>query len=319
MDDLQLELEDFSKAARGEAEAELARSQRPSFDGVWNAIESRESMELEDGDPELFRWLAAARGTAQADLDAASRRVVPPMKGLQRGDDAPSRRVGVSWWIGWLAAAVLLFFAGDWALRATQMGPEAAHQAEREVEPRDTAGKALERPVMVEEPTPPASLELIPPVEAVELEPSEEASKAEVPTKAAKRKAKPKVSKRERLRELDAQAQALWRAGDLDGAEGLFEEIVAKGGKSSLADVAYGDLLTLARQRGKQAHEIELWRAYLRRFPRGRHADDASAGLCRRMSGASAVTCWQSYLEEFPKGSHRSTAKKVLAVSEGSP
>ena len=312
MDDLQFELEAFCKAARGQAESEFARSERPEFGRMWSALEARESVELEDGDPELFEWIAAARAEAQADLDLSSRRAVPPMAVAQAVIETTPRRVAVSWWFGWAAAAVLLFVAGNWALRATQNTPEAVHQAERDAEPRDAGGEAIERPVVVEKSAPSASPEFVPSIEAVDLEPSEE-----MPKPVAERKSKRKPSTRERLRALDAEAQALWRAGDLDGAQAVFEQIVGKGGKSSLADVAYGDLLTLARQRGDHAREAELWRAYLRRFPKGRHADDASAGLCRRAQGDAAATCWQSYVDDFPKGTHRVTANKVLAAAKG--
>lgn len=311
MDEVQLELEAFTKAARGSAESELSLSARPDFDEVWSAMQRLEAAELERDDPELFEWVAAARGEAEADLDLASRRAVPPLP-LTAGEATPSetRSAGALWWVGWLAAAVALFFGGQWALRANQGQPEGVHQAEREVKMQDDGGEAIERPVEVEEATP-----LSLPEDAPIVEPEPEAPATDTPSDEKLVRAEPKTrphrSRKERLRELDERAQALWRAGDLDGSQALFEQIVDKGGKSSLADLAYGDLLTLARQRGTQAREVQLWREYLKVFPHGRHADDATAGLCRREGQADAVECWNAYLEKFPQGSHRRAAQKA--------
>lgn len=118
----------------------------------------------------------------------------------------------------------------------------------------------------------------------------------------------------DRVAELDAEAQARWAAGDLDGARDRFEQIVRIGKRGRYADLAYGDLFTLARQRQDAAGERALWQAYLKDFPRGRFADDARAGLCRRASDGEETACWTAYLDDFPAGVHRRAAQRALGL-----
>jgi len=120
---------------------------------------------------------------------------------------------------------------------------------------------------------------------------------------------------RKSLAELDAAARQAWRAGDRDEAKRLFKLVVARGGTGQLAQMAYGDLMALARQQGARGTEASLWRAYLRRFPKGVFAEDARAGLCRRTSDDKSTTCWQQYLDDFPKGSHAKAARRVLTTA----
>lgn len=115
------------------------------------------------------------------------------------------------------------------------------------------------------------------------------------------------------LDELDAEAHAAWRRGDLAAAESAFRAIVTRAGRGKLADLAYGDLFTLARQKKAPAREVALWREYLRTFPRGRFADDARAGLCRRAAeGDERRACWDAYLQAMPEGAHRGQARREL-------
>jgi len=114
--------------------------------------------------------------------------------------------------------------------------------------------------------------------------------------------------------ELDAlarDAESLWRAGDLAGAERVLRRIVATAGKSARAELAYGDLFALARQRRGAAGPVAEWKAYLKRFPRGRFAEDARAGLCKHVGAADdARTCWADYLRHHPSGSHANEARR---------
>jgi len=114
------------------------------------------------------------------------------------------------------------------------------------------------------------------------------------------------------LEGLDAEAEAAWQAGDYAGAEARFRQIVALSPGSRAADLSYGDLFTLARQRSGPEQEKALWREYLAAFPRGRYADDARAGLCRRGEPDERPACWQQYLTDFPAGVHRSQASRAL-------
>lgn len=176
------------------------------------------------------------------------------------------------------------------------------------------AERAVEAPVEPEPVVEPAPvIEPAPVVEDQEDRPERAAPKGQGP------KVRPKQvgeSQAERLRRLDGEAEALWHSGDLAGAEARYREIVGLAPNSRAADLAYGDLFSLARQRRGADHQAELWREYLQAFPRGRYADDARAGLCRRAEGDERATCWRAYLEEFPAGVHRHQAARVLGESE---
>ena len=110
---------------------------------------------------------------------------------------------------------------------------------------------------------------------------------------------------------LEAEAEALWRAGDRAGAEALLRRIIRLSRTRRRADLAYGDLFTITRQLYGREREAEVWREYLARFPRGRYADDARAGLCRRESASEARTCWSRYMLDFPSGTHRDEAGRA--------
>jgi hypothetical protein len=116
----------------------------------------------------------------------------------------------------------------------------------------------------------------------------------------------------ERLSRLDADAQALWRAGDRAGAELKLREIVRIGGRSRRAELAFGDLFTLSYQLRGASSRAALWRRYLSRFPRGDYADDARAGLCRLATGDEALECWRRYVADWPHGAHRQEARAAL-------
>lgn len=130
------------------------------------------------------------------------------------------------------------------------------------------------------------------------------------------RKRDPRLSKTERLRELDTRARAAWKAGDARKARKLFDRLVASGGRSRIADLAYGDLFALARQLDDQPGLRRYWRRYAKRFPSGQYIDDARAGLCRVAAPAEQRACWQRYLADRPRGTYRRHAQDVLAKPE---
>lgn len=121
----------------------------------------------------------------------------------------------------------------------------------------------------------------------------------------------------ESLAALDARAQAAWQRGELVEAERLLLLVIERGGRSSRAELAYGDIFMIAHQRGRADRERRYWRAYLKTFPRGRFADDARAGLCRAQSGELARACWRRYLESEPRGSHRGEAEAAIGDGRG--
>lgn len=123
----------------------------------------------------------------------------------------------------------------------------------------------------------------------------------------------------ERLAALDGEAHAAWKANDFATAQKKFEALIDLAGTSRLADLAYGDLFTLARRRSDRAGEVALWKTYLRTFPEGRFADDAQAGLCRR-DASDRAACWRAYLVAFPEGSYRAQAEReAKAPGAGEP
>ena len=124
-----------------------------------------------------------------------------------------------------------------------------------------------------------------------------------------------RVPPEDRLRELDERAQKHWRQGDVEEAERLFREIIRLGKRGQYVELAYGDLFAIARVAGRE-REVKLWREYVRKFPEGRHIDDARGGLCRAAEGAAQTACWREYLGDLPKGSYRHEASRAL---EGKP
>jgi hypothetical protein len=115
---------------------------------------------------------------------------------------------------------------------------------------------------------------------------------------------------------LDAQARAAWRDGDLGLAQRRLEQLVRRGGRSTLVDLAYGDLFALARQRDQPSKLRSYWRAYVERFPKGRFIDDARAGLCRSLGGDAQVRCWASYLRDRPDGTYRAHAESIVRAGK---
>ncbi|MEM6295763.1 MAG: hypothetical protein AAGA54_31110 [Myxococcota bacterium] len=217
---------------------------------------------------------------------------------------------------GWLVAlaAVLIASIGLAALLASLEGgiaateePDAlnaAMDAPDDVTQQQTAESTRPRAPLRVVPDPPPTLE---PPPAVEPAP---------PVRTPRKRRAPPTSapsRAERLERLDADANAAWKAGKLDEATRLFKQITTLDRRGSWAESAYGDLFTLARQQRRSA--VPLWTAYLKRFPSGRFADDARAGLCRRAPQDEAAACWTEYLETMPQGSFRQQAKRALAAT----
>lgn len=262
---------------------------------------ARQDARKEDG---LDDWLGDVRAAVERRVDEAQAQPRPPLP------VARDRRV--AWWIGGvaLAAAILLVVGIGQVVRVAALGTsEAPDQALRAHEPSGTTGTVQAQERQAPQPRlrtpPPKKVEhevvVVPSAEpVVESEPS-----AEPPASRTKRR----MTKAQRLKVLADQAQAHWRAGRRDEAQRLFERVVAEGGRSRAAEMAYADLFTLASQAEDPATQRKRWRAYLRRFARGRFADDARAGLCRSAAAAKRQACWADYLQDFPQGSFRAEAR----------
>jgi hypothetical protein len=111
---------------------------------------------------------------------------------------------------------------------------------------------------------------------------------------------------------LEEEAQRLWERGELAAAERKFRDVVRVAGDSQRAELAYGDLFVLARQLRGAGGPTSVWREYLERFPRGRFAEDARGGLCRRATGDERTACWRAYLSHHPDGTHRAQATAAV-------
>jgi hypothetical protein len=288
----------------------------------------------DDADARLDAWILAAREVAEAEVAARRLAGVPPLREAREPGVASRSRwlpaLAVAAAIAGLAVAVPRLFDafvdGNYkgtaveANQAEYLGPGPNQRDGVRLNP-DTNGQ-------VAEVTPPIQ-HTVPPEPEPEPEPkpkSERASELEpknptgdLPSKSPDVSPRAKSSEaselaRDRIEQLDADAQAAWAKGDLAGAERRFREIIelARKHQRRYADLAYGDLFTLARQRSDEAAERALWVEYLERFPRGRFADDARAGLCRR--GSASEGCWEAYLDDFPEGVHTRAARRALGL-----
>lgn len=269
-------------------------------------------------DEELLAVIEGVR--SEVEQDVAQRLGTPPPLA-----DAPQTRGRRVWGLVLAAAAVVLIVgagviqAGTWRLTRDEATPsEAVH-----VSPVPSS-EPVHRIAPPPEPEPRgAAVDESPDEPEADLDEAQgepEAIEPEAtPADAEPTKRRPPRTPPPTLEELDAMAHAAWRAGDLPKAERLFRALAKRAGTGRLGDLAYGDLFTLARQRKDSGKEAKLWREYLRRFPEGRFADDARAGLCRRASGDAQRKCWARYLEDVPKGAHRAQAERALAAGQDAP
>ena len=146
----------------------------------------------------------------------------------------------------------------------------------------------------------PAAEDSLPPGEAQSQLPRE------VSTPAARRSG---ASETGDLRAWTDEANNLWKRGDLAGATHRFEQIARAGRRTMLGELAWGDLFAIDRNIGDASRMIRRWKAYLRRFPRGRFADDARAGLCRVSTHGKA--CRDADLRDFAAGFYRHEAEQA--------
>jgi hypothetical protein len=247
----------------------------------------------------LDEWLGDVRAAMEGHLEARRRGPTPVL--------AVRRERRAAWWIAGaaLAAGIVLVLGAMQVVRRVAMDPDVRSEQALHLSDRpEPAGEVAEQaPERASEAQPRAVVE----PETVEPEASEpEASEPEPPAPLA---TSDRSALAKELATLADEAQAHWRAGRRDEAQRLFARIVARGGRSRAAEMAFADLFTLAHQRADARSQRRWWQAYLRRFPAGRFADDARAGLCRGRARAEQETCWAEYLEDFPHGSFRAEAR----------
>jgi hypothetical protein len=295
-------------------------------------------------DPTIDAWVAAARAEAEADAHRHLSRPRPPLR--VRAPSAPRRWAIVGG--GLLLAAVAVLALGlrpgmpaerdddeakTQALSAHERDDGPMPSAEIAPSDRQPQARASARRGTVREDAaidveaalpeldattgndPAASPAIVAPAVA-EAPTTAEASR--VSSRPATRVRGPRASpsRSDRLRDLDGQAQRLLASGRLDAADRTLAELVAVGGDDRLVEAAFGDRFAIAHREGAQARQRRLWAAYLQRFPRGRFADDARAGLCRAAADGASQQCWSAYARDFPRGTYRERAERALARSD---
>jgi hypothetical protein len=297
-----------------------------------------EFVEGVDGrDEDLAPFVVALQGLLDEELDTATQETAaapPPSEDGERGKRAkPSKRGAMAVGIGLviaLAAAVALFVAPRIGLRdgASRQGVEAPHVDSSDQEAhlalerfperarrgrRDGGGGDEDGATAL-----PVAEEVLP-----EVAPMDGAVVAdEAPEPRTRSKASPR---RDRIAELEEEAQAHLAARDYAQAERKLRKIIERGGVSRASELAHGDLFAVVRAQGRDL--VPEWKSYLATFPRGRYAEDARAGLCRRATGAKRDECWAIYERDFPQGSHRPAStggrktepKRDPATASGDP
>lgn len=288
----------------------------------------------EENDDELATFVEAAREEAEEDTRAWERNGLPP---LSRPASPRMRRavslvgaiaiaaglvLAIGWLQSWSASVQDREREVDQALAGVDTQTE-LHEATQMVDVEPDKGATRRRAVRSDGPVPApesafvvpselAPLELVPPpvVAPVVLPPAVPARVAGTVASASPHRSHrpPKGA----LAKVEAKAHAAVASGDLDAADRLYGEVIDRGGRSALVELAYADRFTIARRRGDVDERRALWRAYLAKFPHGRFADDARAGLCRVAAADEKETCWASYVEDFPAGAYRSHAERWL-------
>lgn len=302
---LRAEIEQECDATPGQPDLAdvLARARALDAEAVPAGLVALDDVDDEEvTDPELAVFTEALRGEVEADVaERTLHPATPPV--------APTRRRRAFVAIAALAA-ILLAVIGlgtlqpDVARIDAESAPASMAAKTVETLAEDGAWSRTELPAVTPEPAPRPRRLVAPEPKPVEPETTAEAPE---PTAVAKAR-RPRVS----LDELENQAMAAWKANELAKAEGLFRKIIARAGRGKRAELAYADLFALAKQQGGAAAQAKVWRQYLRTFPKGRHADDARAGLCMRASGTAATKCWSNYLDAHPGGAHASRAQRAI-------
>ncbi len=311
-----VDLGDFAAALHDELELEL-REDPPVHDladvlararaidedaiphGLRNAVAVEPDLDEDRIDDGLAPFAAALRHEVETSVGQRQLAPIP----------ARRRRIGPVTAMLAVAAAVVLAVVG-----LAQLGPQTAERDDADrplVEAGAQENTDASQPYTSVEPAPHERPQRprveLPPVPTPEPPPPAEAAAA----KPAPKRHAPTLD------ELDADANARWTAGDLDGAEALLRRIIARSGRSARAELAYGDLFAIARQRGGAAAQAKVWREYLQRFPRGRYADDAQGGLCRLAAEPDRATCWRDYLASHGRGAHAREARRHLEGETG--
>lgn len=266
-----------------------------------------------DPGDELAAFTSALRGQLDAGVAERRAREIPAPSFVR---PRPLRRPAGRWAV---AAIVLVLFGGVVSAMIGGGDPLDSPASADTEQHDESSSRGDDEPLEQADEEP----QIDPPAPIVEPSSEPPLARADTPEPAPavaprKRKRSGDPPEIDALAELDARAQALWRAGDLDGAEQLFREIVRRGGHGRWAQLAYGELFSLAQRHPAEQREA-LWRDYLATFPDGRYAEDARAGLCRRAAASERDACWSDYLSQHPEGTHAAEARRALGLDEPTP
>lgn len=293
------ELEHLRDAAIAVAEDE---DELPPPGGFADVLVRARALAAEAGPDDLEPLIVAARRVALRDIEERAAEGLPAMRRT-----ATSRFAGTAAIVLLAAASALLVIGGlSWIAErnARQNDSQAAMSlggggvaegpSEHETQPKPKRGSTLQ-------PNVPAQLEAADTGgAAIAPAPREEPSRVK------------RSNIEERLRALADAAEVALGRGELQRADDLLAKLIAIGGRHRLVELAYGDRFTIAHRRGIIGEQTKLWRAYLQRFPRGRFADDARAGLCRHAPQDARASCWQRYLDELPSGAYQAAARRAI-------
>lgn len=108
-------------------------------------------------------------------------------------------------------------------------------------------------------------------------------------------------------------AHRLWKSGNAKAAQRLLRKVAYRSSNEALAQDAFADLFSIGREFGGRAILVKEWNRYLKRYPKGRFAQDAMAGRCLSSdANDKSSQCWKLYLKRFPKGRYARKAKRAL-------
>lgn len=157
-----------------------------------------------------------------------------------------------------------------------------------------------------------------PPPPAPTSERHDVADATQQPAQIKRRPSRRKTIHRPTIEELDALAREALAVGDLAGADAALAALIDRNSRGRLEEAAFGDRFAIAHRLRNTTTQRRLWRVYLERFPSGRFAEEARAGLCRH-NPAEDTACWQRYLDDYPSGTYRAQAQRALADSPSTP
>lgn len=335
--------DDAVDAVASAAEADAATHEPPSFAAIVARAHRLDPSAIGAAKVELARSLATVprrrsndgadataldpfmdelRVRAEEDIAKRAHAGVPP---FVRPSAAAVTRMTIVF--GALAAAAVvvlgLGWAESWRARREQLARDSSQSVSAVRDQAELHQAAPAEPTVWVDPKPrPAALpsstapSMAPtPLLSPPLLPATVSAPVRIPTASERpvaRTAPPRVPADAPLRELDSEAQAARSLGELDRADALYAEIIERGQRHPLVELAYGERFTLARRTGPSLQR-KLWNAYLSTYPEGRYADDATAGLCRTSPVDDKAACWQRYLERFPSGTYSVHAQRWLA------